>query len=48
MQGSILPGELMGRILHHLPAVSAKILTLVHQFLTRVDQIIRDFFSVSA
>jgi hypothetical protein len=38
----------MGRILHHLPAVLVKILTLVHQFLTCVDQIIRDFFSVSA
>src|ERR1700674_4653850 len=48
MQGTILPGELVGRILHHLPAALVKILTLVHQLLTRVDQVIRDFFSVAA
>ena len=48
MQGTILPGELVGRVLHHLPAALVKILTLVHQLLTRVDQVIRDFFSLAA
>jgi len=37
----------VGRILHHLPATLVKILTLVHQLLTRVGQVICDFFSLA-
>jgi hypothetical protein len=48
MQGAILPGQLLGRILHHLPTAFVKILALIHQLLTRVDQVIRDFFSLAA
>jgi hypothetical protein len=38
----------VGRILHYLPAALVKILTLVHQLLTCVDQVICDFFSLAA
>src|SRR5713101_3145828 len=48
MQGAILLGQFVGCILHHLPAALAKILARVHQLLTRVDQVICDFFSLAA
>jgi len=47
-QGVIFPGQLVGCIFHHLPAALVKILTLVHQLLTCVDQVICDFFSLAA
>ena len=47
-QGAILSGQLVACILHNLPAALVKILALVHQLLTCVDQVIRDFFSLAA
>ena len=47
MQRAILPGQLVGRILHQFPAALVKILALLYQLLTRVDQVIRDFFSLA-
>ena len=48
MQGPILLGQFVGRILHYFPAALVKVLTLVHQLLTRIDQVIRNFFSLAA
>jgi len=48
MQGAILPGQFVGCILHNLLAALVKVLALVHQLLTRVDQVIRDLFSLAA
>jgi hypothetical protein len=48
MQGPILPGQFVGCILYHLLAALVKILALVHQLLTCVDQVIRDFISLAA
>lgn len=48
MQGPILLGQFVGRILHYFPAALVKVLTLVHQLLLRIDQVIRDFFSLAA
>ena len=47
MQRAIFPGQLVSRILHQFPAALVKILALLCQLLTRVDQIIRDFFSLA-
>src|ERR1039457_5810025 len=46
-QRAILPGQLVGRILHQFPAALAKILALLYQFLTLVDQVTRDFFPLA-
>src|ERR1022692_3486758 len=46
-QRAILPGQLVGRILHQFPAALVKILALFYQLLTRVDQVLRDFFSLA-
>jgi hypothetical protein len=48
MPGPILLGQFVGRILHYFPAALVKVLTLVHQLLLRIDQVIRDFFSLAA
>jgi hypothetical protein len=45
MQRAILPGQLARRILRQFPAALVKILAFLYQFLARVDQVIRDFFS---
>ena len=45
MQRAILPGQLARRIPHKFPAALVKILAFLYQFLARVDQVIRDFFS---
>jgi len=37
----------LGRIFHQLPTALVKILALLYQLLTRVDQVIRDFFSLA-
>jgi hypothetical protein len=47
-QGAIFPGQLVGCILNYIPTALAKVLTFVHQLLTRSDQVIRDFFSLAA
>jgi len=47
MQRAILPGQLVSRISHQFPAALVKILTLLYQLLTRVDQVIRGFFSLA-
>ena len=47
MQRAILPGQLVRRILHQFPAALVKILALLYQLLARVDQVIRDFFSLA-
>ena len=45
MQRAILPGQLVRRIPHKFPAALVKNLAFLYQFLARVDQVIRDFFS---
>jgi hypothetical protein len=47
VQRAILPRELVGSILHQFPAALVKILALLYQLLTSVDQVIRDFFSLA-
>jgi hypothetical protein len=47
MQRTILPGQLVGRTLHQFSAALVKIFALLYQLLTRVDQVIRDFFSLA-
>jgi len=44
-QRAILPGQLVGRILHQFPAALVKILDLIDQLSPRIDQVIRPFFS---
>src|ERR1017187_10509811 len=45
MQRAILPGQLSRRIPRKFPAALVKILAFLYQFLARVDQVIRGFFS---
>jgi len=45
MQRTILPGQLARRIPQEFPAALVEILAFLYQFLARVDQVIRDFFS---
>jgi len=45
MQRAIFQGQLPRRISRQFPAPLVKILAVLYQFLARVDQVIRDFFS---
>jgi hypothetical protein len=47
MQRAILPGQLARRILHQFPAALVEIFAFLYQFLARVDQVIRDVFSLA-
>jgi hypothetical protein len=46
-QRAILAGQFVGRIFQQFPTALVKILALFDQLLTRVDQVIRDFFSLA-
>jgi type III secretion system FlhB-like substrate exporter len=45
MQRAILPGQVARCIPQEFPAALVEILAFLYQFLARVDQVIRDFFS---
>jgi hypothetical protein len=47
MQRTIFAGQFVSRVFHQFPTAFVKIFALLDQLLTRVDQVIRNFFSLA-